>query len=62
VVVGDRWRDIEAGKHAGCRTVLIDRAYDEPMVMADAVASSLGDAVPCIMALSRRDTASPAGG
>lgn len=28
-VVGDRWRDIEAGKAAGCRTVWIDRGYAE---------------------------------
>jgi D-glycero-D-manno-heptose 1,7-bisphosphate phosphatase len=29
-VVGDRWRDIEAGRRAGCRTVLIDYGYAEP--------------------------------
>jgi D-glycero-D-manno-heptose 1,7-bisphosphate phosphatase len=28
-MVGDRWRDIEAGRRAGCRTVLIDYQYDE---------------------------------
>jgi len=28
-MVGDRWRDIEAGQAAGCRTVWIDRDYDE---------------------------------
>ncbi len=28
-MVGDRWRDIEAGRAAGCRTVLIDRHYSE---------------------------------
>lgn len=28
-VVGDRWRDIEAGCAAGCRTVWIDRGYSE---------------------------------
>lgn len=28
-VVGDRWRDIEAGHAAGCKTVWIDRGYDE---------------------------------
>jgi D-glycero-D-manno-heptose 1,7-bisphosphate phosphatase len=25
--IGDRWRDIDAGAAAGCRTVLIDRRY-----------------------------------
>ncbi len=29
-MVGDRWRDIEAGRRAGCRTVFIDYRYAEP--------------------------------
>lgn len=29
VLVGDRWRDISAGKAAGCRTIWIDRGYRE---------------------------------
>jgi D-glycero-D-manno-heptose 1,7-bisphosphate phosphatase len=28
-MVGDRWRDIEAGRRAGCRTVLIGDGYAE---------------------------------
>ena len=28
-MVGDRWRDIEAGRAAGCRTVFIDYGYAE---------------------------------
>jgi len=28
-MVGDRWRDIEAGRRAGCRTVLVDGAPEE---------------------------------
>jgi D-glycero-D-manno-heptose 1,7-bisphosphate phosphatase len=28
-LVGDRWRDIDAGVAAGCRTVLIDHEYNE---------------------------------
>ncbi len=28
-LIGDRWRDIDAGAAANCRTVLIDRDYDE---------------------------------
>ena len=34
VMVGDRWRDIEAGKAAGTRTVFLDRGYDERAPMA----------------------------
>ena len=29
-MVGDRWRDTEAGQAAGCRTLFIDHGYDEP--------------------------------
>ena len=28
-MVGDRWRDIEAGRRAGCKTIVIDYGYDE---------------------------------
>jgi D-glycero-D-manno-heptose 1,7-bisphosphate phosphatase len=28
-MIGDRWRDVDAGAAAGCRTVWIDRAYGE---------------------------------
>jgi len=28
-MIGDRWRDVEAGKNAGCRTIWIDRGYRE---------------------------------
>ena len=30
VMIGDRWRDIEAGRAAGCGvTILVDYGYDE---------------------------------
>lgn len=28
-MVGDRWRDVEAGERAGCRTIFIDYGYEE---------------------------------
>ena len=28
-VIGDRWKDIETGKKANCKTVFIDRKYSE---------------------------------
>ena len=28
-IIGDRWRDIEAGKSAGCKTIFIDCNYKE---------------------------------
>jgi len=30
-VVGDRWRDIDCGHAAGCRTIFIDRGYREEL-------------------------------
>jgi len=29
-LVGDRWRDIEAGRRSGCGTFFVDYEYDEP--------------------------------
>ena len=46
IMVGDRWRDVEAGRRAGCRTVHIDRGYEERAPeYADSVAISLAEAV-----------------
>ena len=30
-MIGDRWRDIDAGHAAGCRTIFIDRNYNESL-------------------------------
>jgi len=30
-MVGDRWKDIGAGKRAGCKTIFIDYQYDESL-------------------------------
>jgi D-glycero-D-manno-heptose 1,7-bisphosphate phosphatase len=52
-MVGDRSRDIVAGRAAGCRTVFIDRGYEtEPRQSADLVASSLPEAARWIVGLS----------
>ena len=32
-MVGDRWRDIEAGHRAGCRTIFIDYGYKESLTV-----------------------------
>lgn len=40
-MVGDRWRDIEAGKKAGVKTFLINYGYDEKYVAPDFVCSNL---------------------
>ena len=28
---GDRWRDIDAGKKIGCKTIFVDRKYNEEL-------------------------------
>jgi D-glycero-D-manno-heptose 1,7-bisphosphate phosphatase len=45
-MIGDRWRDIDAGFAAGCKTVLIDRHYNERKSEAkpDCVVESLAQA------------------
>jgi D-glycero-D-manno-heptose 1,7-bisphosphate phosphatase len=55
VIVGDRWRDIEAGRRAGVRAaVLIDAGYHEPMRSApDARVRSLSEAVDWILQLEQ---------
>ena len=49
VMVGDRGRDVEAGRRAGCATVLIDYQYDEPAGVPDFRAASLLDASAWIL-------------
>jgi len=50
-MVGDRWRDIDAGHAAGCRTVWLDQHYQErgPTASPDARVTSLADAVDWIV-------------
>lgn len=51
-MVGDRWRDIDAGAAAGCRTILIEAGYDEraPSHTPDLVCRSLVEAADWILA------------
>jgi D-glycero-D-manno-heptose 1,7-bisphosphate phosphatase len=50
-LVGDRWRDIEAGRRAGCRTILLGNGYSEPLPsLPNAVAATLSEATDWILA------------
>jgi len=50
VMVGDRWRDVEAGRRAGCATVFVDSGYSERSPEApDLTVGTLGEAVPWIL-------------
>jgi len=50
-LVGDRWRDVEAGRQAGCRTIFLDYHYDEPRPATppDACATCLREAADWIL-------------
>lgn len=53
VMIGDRWRDIEAGKRAGCATIFVDRGYRERRpVDPDHTVPNLPDAVPYVIAMA----------
>lgn len=56
VIVGDRWRDIQAGRRAGLRAaILIDRGYDEMSVEEpDVRVRSLAEAADWILRLDVR--------
>ncbi len=56
-VIGDRWRDIDAGHNAGCKTILIDYGYRErkPAQPPDATARSLREAADWIMNSSSKE-------
>ena len=53
-MVGDRWKDVECGKAAGVRTVLIDCGYDEGgNSIADHVVKTFQEAVAVILTSPR---------
>ncbi len=57
-MVGDRWRDIDAGRAAGCRTAFIDYGYDERRPRwADVVVGDLSEAAHwiCLMQSEPRE-------
>jgi len=50
VMVGDRWRDVEAGRLAGCVTVFVECGYSEPRPdRPDVVVASLEEAAGWIL-------------
>jgi D-glycero-D-manno-heptose 1,7-bisphosphate phosphatase len=52
-MVGDRWRDVEAGRRAGCSTVLLEREYSESVtVPPDIAVHDLSEAAAWILARS----------
>ena len=53
-MVGDRWRDIDCGHAAGCKTIFIDRGYAEELKQKpDFLARNLGEAADTILRESK---------
>ena len=51
-MVGDRWKDVEAGRRAGCRSIFIDNKYsEEELACPDHRVGSLIEAVSLILEL-----------
>ena len=49
-MVGDRWRDVDCGHAAGCRTVFVDRGYQENLRQTpDFIVQSFAEAVEVIL-------------
>jgi len=49
-MVGDRWRDVDCGAAAGCRTIFIDYGYDEKLrARPDFTVGSLSEAAEVIL-------------
>ncbi|MDQ3068385.1 MAG: HAD family hydrolase [Acidobacteriota bacterium] len=61
-MVGDRWRDVEAGHRAGCRSFFIDYGYDEQRPDPPFVAvASLAEMAALVSASAADDSARKTG-
>ena len=53
-MVGDRWRDIDCGARAGCRTIFLDWGYAEPLRQKpDFTVRTIAEAAGIILARTR---------
>lgn len=54
VMIGDRWKDIEAGQKAQCQTIWIDQHYEEPAPKepADFIAKNMTEATTWILQIT----------
>jgi D-glycero-D-manno-heptose 1,7-bisphosphate phosphatase len=55
-LVGDRWRDVEAARRAGCGAIFVDRGYAETIASEpDATVKNLEEAAEWILRLTTRE-------
>jgi D-glycero-D-manno-heptose 1,7-bisphosphate phosphatase len=53
-VIGDRWRDVDCARAAGCRAIFIQRGYKEALREApDFTVASFNDAVSAVLSNER---------
>lgn len=53
IMIGDRWKDIAAGSAAGCKTIWLDRGYQEPKPNeVDYIATSMREAANWVSVLT----------
>lgn len=55
-LIGDRWRDVDCAKAAGCRAIFIDHGYTEPLRQAPEVTVSNFDEAVTAILNSQTDT------
>jgi D-glycero-D-manno-heptose 1,7-bisphosphate phosphatase len=56
-MLGDTWKDIEAGRRAGCKTIFLDNGYKDASLSAaaDFVVKSLAEAFDIIQKSSQEE-------
>ena len=59
-MIGDRWRDVEAGRRAGCHTVWIDCGYREdwPVAAPEQTVRSLTEAIQYVIKVNQEEETS----
>jgi D-glycero-D-manno-heptose 1,7-bisphosphate phosphatase len=56
-LIGDRWRDVDCARAAGCRAIFIDRGYSETLRhLPDVTVTSFDAAVTAVLMSAGRDT------
>jgi len=59
-LIGDRWRDVDCAKAAGCRAVFIDHGYSEPLrEKPDFIVANFAEAVVRILQTDLSRSATP---
>ena len=55
-LVGDRWRDVDCARAAGCRAIFIERSYSERLrQLPDVTVTSFDAAVTAVLTFAGRD-------